>query len=136
MSYRRAGIDVHKKMLAVVVSNVEVESEFEFERRWFGSNPEQLRSLAAWLVEQEAEEVVMESTAQYWKPVWGALERHWKPICEKREGARRKSGTLHLAQALSNRAPREWSGNSEASAIGSNHQSLNPAKHKRRDFRP
>src|SRR5215472_7391392 len=106
MSYRRAGIDVHKKMLAVVVSNVEVESEFEFERRWFGSNPEQLRSLAAWLVEQEAEEVVMESTAQYWKPVWGALERHWKPICEKREGARRKSGTLHLAQALSNRGRR------------------------------
>ena len=106
MSYRIAGIDVHKKMLAVVVSNVEVESEFEFERRWFGSNPEQLRSLAAWLVEQQAEEVVMESTAQYWKPVWGALERHWKPICEKREGARRKSGTLHLAQALSNRGRR------------------------------
>jgi transposase len=34
----------------------------------------QLRSLAAWLLEQEAEEAVMESTAQYWKPVWEALE--------------------------------------------------------------
>ena len=59
-----AGIDVHKKILAVVVSDVEIESEFHFEQRWFGSNPEQLRSLATWLVEQEAEEVVMESTAQ------------------------------------------------------------------------
>ncbi len=103
MSYRIAGIDVHKKMLAVVVSNVEVESEFQFERRMFGANPEQLRLLAAWLLEQEAEEVVMESTAQYWKPVWGALERYWKPIREKREGAKRRSGTLHLAQAQSNR---------------------------------
>src|SRR5208282_3943608 len=56
-----------------------------------------------WLLEQEVEEVVMESTAQYWKPVWEALERYWKPIREKREGARRKSGTLHLAQAQSNR---------------------------------
>src|SRR5256886_10970597 len=102
MSYRIAGIDVHKKILAVVVSNVEIESEYQFERRMFGSNPEQLRSLAAWLVEQEAEEVVMESTAQYWKPVWGALERYWKPLREKREGARRRSGTLHLAQAQSN----------------------------------
>src|SRR5260370_14178088 len=74
MSYRIAGIDVHKKMLAVVVSNVEVESEFQFARRMFGANPEQLRLLAAWLLEQEAEEVVMESTAQYWKPVWGALK--------------------------------------------------------------
>lgn len=106
MPYRVAGVDVHKKMLAVVVSDVEIESEFQFERRWFGSNPEQLRSLAAWLLEQEVEEVVMESTAQYWKPVWGSLERYWKPIREKREGARRRSGTLHLAQALSNRGRR------------------------------
>jgi len=106
MSYRIAGIDVHKRMLAVVVSNVEIESEFEFERRMFGSNPEQLRALAAWLLEQEVEEVVMESTAQYWKPVWEALERYWRPICEKREGARPKSGALHLAQAESNRGRR------------------------------
>jgi len=103
MSYWIAGIDVHKKMLAVVICDVEIESEYTFERSKFSSSPEQLRCLAAWLLEQEAEEVVMESTAQYWKPVWAALERYWKPLCEKREGARRKSGTLHLAQALSNR---------------------------------
>jgi len=106
MSYRIAGIDVHKKMLAVVVSDVEIDSEYRFERRMFSSSPEQLRSLAAWLVVQEAEEVVMESTAQYWKPVWEALERYWKPAREKREGRRRRSGTLHLAQALSNRGRR------------------------------
>src|SRR6266850_4954494 len=106
MSYRIAGIDVHKKMLAVVVSDVEIESDFQFERRMFGSNPEQLRTLAAWLLEQEVEEVVMESTAQYWKPVWETLERYWKPIREKREDARRRSGTLHLAQAQSNRGRR------------------------------
>ncbi len=38
--------------------------------------------------------------------MWGALERYWKPICEKREGARRRFGTLHLAQAQSNRGRR------------------------------
>ena len=103
MPYKIAGIDVHKKMLAVVVSDVEIDGEFHFERRMFGSNPEQLRSLVAWLLEQEVEEVVMESTAQYWRPVWGALERYWKPFREKREGARRRSGALHLAQAQSNR---------------------------------
>jgi hypothetical protein len=43
MSYRIAGIDVHKKMLAVVVSDVEIDGEHQFERRMFGSNPEQLR---------------------------------------------------------------------------------------------
>ena len=94
MPYRIAGIDVHKKMLAVVVSDVEVEGEYQFERQLFGSSPEQLRSLAKWLLEQEAEEVVMESTAQYWKPVWEALERHWKPMRQKRDSTGPMSGTL------------------------------------------
>ena len=52
MPYRIAGIDVHK-MLAVVVSDVEVDGEYQFKRRLFGSNPEQLRSLAEWLLEQQ-----------------------------------------------------------------------------------
>jgi len=73
MPYRIAGIDVHKKKLAVVVADVEVEDEYQFERRWYGSNPEQLRVLSEWLIEQQVEEVVMESTAQYWKPVWGCV---------------------------------------------------------------
>src|SRR5213594_4907426 len=106
MPYKIAGIDVHKRMLHVVVSDVQVDGEYDFTRRVFGSLPEALRSLAAWLVEQQVEEVVMESTAQYWKPVWGALERYWKPISQTREGALATSGTLHLAQALSNRGRR------------------------------
>ena len=43
MSYRISGIDVHKKVLAVVVSDVEVDGEHQFERRMFGSGPDQLR---------------------------------------------------------------------------------------------
>jgi transposase len=105
MPYRVAGIDVHKKKLAVVVADVE-EDEYRFERRWYGGNPEQLRVLSEWLIEQQVEEVVMESTAQYWKPVWESLERFWKAKCQSREGASRMSGTLHLAQALSNRGRR------------------------------
>ena len=106
MAYRIAGIDVHKKMLAVVVSDVEVEGDYEFERRRYGSNPEHLRLLVEWLIERQVEEVVMESTAQYWVPVWGALERYWKPVCSKREDAGPTSGMLHLAQAQSNRGRR------------------------------
>ena len=106
MPYRIAGIDVHKKMLAVVVADVEGEGEYQFERHRFASNPEQLRLLSEWLLEQQVEEAVMESTAQYWQPVWGALERYWKPVCKKREGAGPMSGALHLAQAQSNRGRR------------------------------
>lgn len=106
MSYRIGAVDVHKKMLAVVVTDIEGEGEYQFERRKFGATPGELHVLAQWLDQQEVEEVVMESTAQYWKPVWGALERYWKPARQKREGAGKMSGTLHLCQAKSNKGPR------------------------------
>jgi len=103
MSYRIAGIDVHKKMLAVVVSDVEIESEYQFERRMFGSSPEQLRSLAAGLLEQEAEEVVMESTAQYWKPVW----ERWKGIGSRyARSEKRKAEVRNVASGSSAIEPR------------------------------
>ena len=106
MPYNIAGIDVHKRMLHVVFSDVEVDGEYQFVRQKFDTSPSQLRRLADWLLEHQVEEVAMESTAQYWKPVWETLERYWKPVCEKREGAKPESGTLHLAQALSNRGRR------------------------------
>ena len=105
MPYRIAGIDVHKKMLAVVVADVEVDGDFGFERQKVGTTPADLRGLAEWLIEQDVEEVVMESTAQYWRPVWEALEQHWRPRRRARDGAPRLAGTLHLAQAQSNRGP-------------------------------
>jgi transposase len=106
MSYRIAGIDVHKKMLAVVVANVSGTGSYEFQRRKFSTQPSELQILAQWLGEQAVEEVVMESTAQYWRPVWQALERYWQPERKQREEAGPKAGTLHLAQAQSNRARR------------------------------
>ena len=47
MTYRIAGIDVHKRMLAVVVADVAVDGGYQFDRRTFGTAPEQLRQLAA-----------------------------------------------------------------------------------------
>jgi transposase len=90
-SYRLAGIDIHKKMLAVVVTDAAADGEFRFERRKFGTLDSELRALAQWLAGESVREVIMESTAQYWKPVWRQLEGQ----CD-----------LHLAQAFSNRAPR------------------------------
>src|SRR5260370_41201087 len=97
---------VQKRMLGVGIANVAGEGEYQFERRKFGATPDQLHLLAQWLCQQEVEEVVMEPTAQAWKPVWGALEQYWKPERQKREGATKMSGKLHLCQAKSNRGRR------------------------------
>jgi transposase len=90
-AYRVVGIDVHKSMLAVVVTDLSGGGEFHFEQRKFGTLDSDLKALSQWLTELGVREAVMESTAQYWKPVWRQLEGQ----CD-----------LYLAQAQSNRAPR------------------------------
>lgn len=105
-TYRIAGVDVHKKMLAVAVADIAADGEFRFTRRRVGTSPTELRELAAWLDTQAVEEVVMESTAQYWRPVWEVLERVWQPARRTREGASPTAGTLYLAQAQSNKGRR------------------------------
>ncbi len=91
MPFMIAGIDVHKRVLMVAVADASVgEGDVEFQCRGFGTTVGELKHLAAWLGERGVREVVMESTAQYWKPVWLALEGHFEQ---------------HLAQAWSNRAP-------------------------------
>jgi transposase len=98
MSYRIAAIDVHKKVLMVVVATAANEVEdtageaLEFEGRRFGAGNSERQHVVSWLRERGVTEVVMESTAQYWKPVWLELEPHF--------------AKLHLAQAHSNRAPK------------------------------
>jgi transposase len=105
MPYRIAGVDVHKKMLAVTIADVAVEGDWRFECRQFGTSPSQLRVLADWFVACEVEEVVMESTAQYWRPVWEVLERWWQPA-RRTADAGPTAGALHLAQAQSNQGSR------------------------------
>jgi len=46
------------------------------------------------LVAEQVEEVVMESTAQYWRPVWATLEQRLRPK-RLQEGAGAMSGQLH-----------------------------------------
>jgi len=91
MKYRIAGIDVHKRMLAVVITDIAEDVEFQFERRKVGTSPSELCRLADWLAAEQVEEVVMESTAQYWRPVWAALEQRWRPK-RLQEGARSQVG--------------------------------------------
>jgi hypothetical protein len=110
MPYRIAGIDVHKKMLAVVVADVEVDGDFHFERQKAGTTPSDLRGLAAWLVAQEVEEVVMESTAQYWRPVWETLEQHWRPQRRARRCAAPVGHAPSRASAIESRARRSQEG--------------------------
>lgn len=89
MPTRVAGIDVHKKVLMVVIRD-SGEAQATEKRRKFLTTRSGLRELAGWLGQEQVGAVVMESTAQYWWPVWLELESQ----C-----------SIQLAQARSNAAP-------------------------------
>ncbi len=85
-----AAIDVHKRVLMVVVVSPE-DARVVIASERFATCRSGLRQLASWLRGHEVGPVVMESTAQYWWPVWLELEKQFE---------------LYLAQARSNSAPR------------------------------
>jgi transposase len=85
-----AGIDVHKKLLVVVIAD-DAAPEQILEQGKFGTVRSELERLRQCLSDHGVTDVVMESTAQYWRPVWNELEGQF---------------SLHLAQAQSNRAPK------------------------------
>jgi len=92
MPHGVAFIDVHKKMLAVVAGDAGKDEPVQLVRRKFGADAGELKALAEFLSALRVEEVCMESTAQYWKPVWAELEE--------------RGFHLELAQAQSNRGPK------------------------------
>ena len=64
MPYSIAGIDVHKKVLVVVVAEITEQGEWSYEQGKFGATVSELRRLTDWFQQRGVQEVVMESTAQ------------------------------------------------------------------------
>jgi transposase len=71
---RCAGIDVGKKWLAVCVLTGPANGDAQAEHRKFDTTNASLERLSEWLVECGCTQVVMESTGDYWRPIYNVLE--------------------------------------------------------------
>jgi len=71
-----AGLDMHKKTVVACVRRVDAAGHVCQDVRTFGTMTCHLLALCDWLVEQGVEQVAMESTGVYWKPVFNILESH------------------------------------------------------------
>jgi transposase len=71
---RVAGLDVHKKTVVATRMWITDEDRIEWETETFGSTTPELLQLHDWLKEREISHVAMESTGDYWKPVYNVLE--------------------------------------------------------------
>jgi transposase len=69
-----AGLDVHKKTVVATRMRVTEEERLEWETETFGTTTPDLLGLHDWLLAWSITHVCMESTADYWKPVYNVLE--------------------------------------------------------------
>jgi len=69
-----AGLDVHKKTVVACVRRLDATGQARQEIRTFGTMTGDLLALSDWLAEQGVEQVALESTGVYWKPVFNILE--------------------------------------------------------------
>jgi len=73
--YKRvAGLDVHKKTVVATRMRVTEDDRIEWETKTFGTTTPELLELLDWLRERDLTHVAMESTGDYWKPVFNILE--------------------------------------------------------------
>jgi transposase len=71
---RCAGIDVHKKTVVVCCLKNEASGSVKRETRTYGTTTHELLNLCEWLAQTEVTQIAMESTGEYWKPVYNLLE--------------------------------------------------------------
>lgn len=69
-----AGLDVHKKAVTACCMTPGSRGEVQAETRTFATMTRDLLALSDWLTGNGVTHVVMESTGEYWKPIYNILE--------------------------------------------------------------
>ena len=72
-----AGLDVHKKTVVACLITPNRQEGWQQEVRSFSTMTRDLLALSDWLLAAGCTHVAMESTGEYWKPVFNILEAHF-----------------------------------------------------------
>jgi transposase len=73
-----AGLDVHKKIIVAAIMVQLADESWHTEKRTFSSMTADLLALSDWLMSMGVTHVAMESTGEYWKPVFNILENNFE----------------------------------------------------------
>ena len=69
-----AGLDVHKRTVVAAIIVPRDDGQWQRETRSFSTMTAELLALSDWLLAHQVTHVAMESTGEYWKPVFNILE--------------------------------------------------------------
>ena len=92
MIERCAGIDVGKKSLSVCLMAGAADADPQFEVRTYGTTNAELERLRQWLVAERCTHAVLESTGNYWKPIFNVLEDSLTVVLANAEDVKGRKG--------------------------------------------
>ena len=75
-----AGLEVHKQTVVACLLTPDPQGGWQHETRTFGTMTRDLLALSDWLLTAGCTHVAMESTGEYWKPVFNILEAHFEVL--------------------------------------------------------
>lgn len=75
-----AGLDVHKKVVVAAINVRMADGSWRHKKRNFGTMTADLLALSDWLLANGVTHVAMESTGEYWKPIFNILEDNFEVL--------------------------------------------------------
>jgi transposase len=75
-----AGLDVHKKTVVAALIYRTTDGEWHTAKHTFGTMTRDLLQLSDWLTEHGITHIAMESTGEYWKPIFNILENSFEVL--------------------------------------------------------
>ena len=87
-----AGLDVHKKTVVVCRLGVDAKSHEVKAVETFGTTTAELLRLSDWLTAGACTHAAMESTGEFWKPIWNLLEGNFELLLVNAQHIKRVPG--------------------------------------------
>jgi len=87
-----AGLDVHKKTVVACRLSVGRAGQRQADIQTFGTTTAELLQLADWLTAGDCTHVALESTGEFWKPVWNILEGSFELLLVNAQQLKRVPG--------------------------------------------
>jgi transposase len=72
------GINVHKSFVVACIASTDEKGVTSYKKRKLSTFTRDLRLLAAWLADNNCQDVCMESTGKYWITIYNMLESSCK----------------------------------------------------------
>ena len=96
-----AGLDIHKKTVVACLLTQDGQGQGKRETRTFSTMTADILELLDWLTAQGCTHIAMESTGEYWKPVYNLLEEHFTLLVVNARHIKNRAGTQDRCQRRS-----------------------------------